>query len=99
MTPAELDAEIGKLEAQIEHIKQVKSEVESLTPAQQLATALHKRQCRHNHTDGCGWYYEKWTDRQGKYSSKRHWVEKAEKLLATGKSMEELIEIADLMRG
>jgi len=25
-----------------------------------LAEAMHKTMCRHNHTDGCGWYYCDW---------------------------------------
>lgn len=35
-----------------------------MTREQKLATVLHALRCRWNHTDGCGWYYDKggWTD-------------------------------------
>jgi hypothetical protein len=28
-----------------------------------LAIILHTALCRYNHTDGCGWEYENWTDK------------------------------------
>ncbi len=30
----------------------------SCSPSKQLATLLHKKLCRWNHTDGCAWFYE-----------------------------------------
>jgi hypothetical protein len=28
---------------------------------QKLAEIMHEKMCRWNHTDGCDWYYDKWT--------------------------------------
>jgi hypothetical protein len=25
----------------------------------EVAEAVHKKMCHHNHTDGCGWYYDR----------------------------------------
>ena len=29
-----------------------------MIPDQKLAVTLHDMLCQHNHTDGCGWYYD-----------------------------------------
>jgi hypothetical protein len=51
-------AEIEKLEEQIAKLKAEDDAFNALTPEQQLAITLHDLLCRHNHADGCGWYYE-----------------------------------------
>ncbi len=43
-----------------------------------LATLIHKRMCRWNHMDECGWDYESW-DKPG-YARNRY-LEKADKVL------------------
>ena len=51
-------AEIKKLEEQLNKLKAEAVAFDNLTPDQKMAVALHDMLCRHNHTDGCGWYYE-----------------------------------------
>ena len=52
-------------------------------PEKQLARELHSQFCTHNHTDGCGWFYEvrngidDWSD-----SSHADWLDRAGKVLA-----------------
>ncbi len=48
-----------------------------LTKEQQLAEFLHEA-CPYNHTDGCSWGYESWTDMG---TNRRNYLAKAEKLL------------------
>lgn len=43
--------ELAKLEQQLQTL-------ESESVDKQLARELHKVVCTHNHTDGCGWFYE-----------------------------------------
>jgi hypothetical protein len=99
MSVKEIDAKIKKHEEEIDKLREARKIVEGLTEAQQLATVLHAKQCHHNHIDGCGWYYESWTKDvpANRGGTRQRWVEKAEKLLSTGKSLEELVEIAELM--
>lgn len=58
---------------------------DKLTPAQNVAVALHEQICLLNHTDYCGWYYDDdldpktWTNQ---YSAHKNYLEKAEKALA-----------------
>lgn len=33
--------------------------IRAMTKAQKLATIKHGLTCQYNHTDGCGWYYDK----------------------------------------
>ena len=94
LTPKELNEEISKLEKQIKIINDIKNEIKNLTDAQKLANILHKKKCKHNHTDGCGWYYESW---ENPGFCRKEWLGKAEKLLETGNTMEQIIRIVDLM--
>jgi hypothetical protein len=46
----------------IHELEQVNAELDSmnkLSTGQRLAVELHEMNCRHNHTDGCSWHYEK----------------------------------------
>jgi len=98
MSIKELDIEIKKHESEIENLEKQKKLMDSLTPAQNLAIALHEANCHHNHTDGCSWYYGNWENWENNHARKEY-VERAERLLATGKSVEEIIEISKLMNG
>lgn len=51
-------AEIAAHEAEIAELKREQEAFRALTPTQQLAISLHDAQCRYNHTDQCGWFYE-----------------------------------------
>lgn len=45
-----------------------------------LAEAMHGKMCRHNHTDGCSWFYDDWGKLPLDYSRKEYY-EKALKVL------------------
>jgi len=45
----------------------------------ELATSLHSKQCRWNHTDGCSWHYSNWDNPCG---PRKSYLEKAYKLLS-----------------
>lgn len=70
--------QIAKLKADIIELEKKKLIYDNLTESQRLAETLHTKLCHHNHTDGCGWFYEKW-DKPG--YSRKEYVEKADKIL------------------
>lgn len=43
---------------ELAEIEEEEKRVAALSPEHRLAEALHSLNCRWNHTDGCGWYYE-----------------------------------------
>lgn len=78
MTTA-IDEKIEALKKQIAEIEEEKVRLELMPKNQRLAEAIHGKQCRWNHTDGCGWYYESW-EKGG--HSRNSYLEKANKMLA-----------------
>ena len=75
----EIESKLQSLKGEIAKLEQEKQQLESLTPAQQLAFDLHKKHCHWNHTDGCGWYYSKIDD--WKDDTKQRYLRKAIELL------------------
>jgi hypothetical protein len=73
----DLIREIEETEKRLKALKKQKEDFET-APVKELAIALHKKMCRYNHTDGCGWEYEvrnnvhDWTG-----SSHRTWLDQA----------------------
>jgi len=45
-----------------------------------IAEILHEKLCTYNHTDGCGWFYGKWSDENLQYSKKEYY-DKASELI------------------
>lgn len=69
---------IAELEKQLETLKKEQAEFDSLSEANRLAEIIHKKTCRSNHTDACGWEYESWS----KIGATRlSYVKKAEAIL------------------
>ena len=87
---AEIEAELRQLDAEMERLN-------SLTPSQEMAEALHEAWCRLNHTDGCGWGYE-----GTNWSGHAHasWHSKAQRILMEfpGISTQRALEIGRLFR-
>lgn len=77
-----LDSKLSELKDQIKKLeKEVDKEqkrVSLLTKEQRVAEYLHDIFCNHNHTDGCGWFYDdgSWTE-----YSRKEYVSKSKKLL------------------
>jgi len=49
--------QLAQLEYDIQKAELAEEQFEQLAENKQLATVIHEKQCRWNHTDGCGWYY------------------------------------------
>ena len=77
------ETQITQLEKQLAKAKAEKAMqdefLSTLTPEQRLAEKLHASLCCENHTDGCGWHYEKWSNPS--YSRTR-WTNKAIQVLS-----------------
>jgi hypothetical protein len=60
----------------------------------ELAELLHKRLCHWNHTDGCSWEYEDWSNLHGN-SARCEFAKKAEKILKVTdlKTMKSVLKI------
>lgn len=58
----DLDKQIAETEKELGRLRARKQALDDLTPDKRLAELLHRTMCHYNHTDGCGWHYENWTD-------------------------------------
>jgi len=68
-------------------IKAVENRKEEMTPERELAIALHGALCHCNHTDGCGWYWVEGNIDMWEHSSRRSYVDAAQKILNDGISL------------
>jgi len=96
MTIALIDKAIADAEKQIIALKE-QLRLEKLdSPDQQLAKELHGMLCTHNHTDGCGWYYEM-KDKKDDWVGYAHtsWLTKVQTF--TGLCAEKDINLADVL--
>ena len=87
----------AELEAELRQLEDEEQRLASLTPAQEMAEALHEAWCRLNHTDGCSWGYEgnNWDE-----SAHRSWLNKAQRILREfpGIDTQRVLEIGALFR-
>ena len=84
----ELEKEMRKLDKDIERIS-------NLDDPKALATFIHDATCHHDHTEACGWFYEKeWTG----YTKKRY-LEKANKLLKLNVQPSDIVRIVEIIKG
>ena len=58
MTDLTPEQRIAQLEEELRDAKHYKEMLDSLPEPRRIATLLHDRFCRSNHTNGCGWEYE-----------------------------------------
>ena len=91
-----LELQKRELEVQLKVAKLVE-ELHHENPMYMLANVLHKSDCRHNHTDGCGWFYFSWEKLtpQGKMEySKAEYLRKANQYAAIniGLTTEDLVK-------
>ena len=70
--------ELRKAQEKLAKLEQDKKKFEGLSDEQRFGELIHVSQCRWNHTDGCGWYYESW-DKHG--YSRGEYLDKAIKIL------------------
>lgn len=88
---SEIDEEIKKREEELQILKDRKHFYGSNTIIC-LAEFLHEKLCHQNHTDGCSWHYEKWSDFDNSWTKKRYYA-MAKKLLAIEPNMKKIEEL------
>lgn len=83
-TEQEINKIIEEKQKEIEKLRQEAKQVKTMKPKYVLAEKLHECLCHHNHTDACGWFYEKnWDDPwNSEYSAHSRYLEKAENVIA-----------------
>ena len=50
--------EMSKNQKELDNINKELEALDKMLPEEALAVVIHDMTCTHNHTDGCGWYYE-----------------------------------------
>ena len=103
---------IKSVEARIAQVKQELGELENQLATYQaetnecrLARELHDLSCRHNHTDGCGWFYEIGQDQVADWTefAHREYLKMAQTLLRVCEDLnitpEAAIDIFKIIRG
>lgn len=74
--------EIKELKDKIEKLEVEQKTFDNLSDEIKLAELIHENTCRFNHTDGCGWFYEKWSNiKDGDNSARGGYLKKAINLL------------------
>jgi hypothetical protein len=91
-----INKEIQELENQIAKLKkeqevQANNEFNKVfsLELQGLADNLHSKLCRHNHTDGCDYFYYKWTSNSLGYARQRE-IERINRLMLAGLTVEQI---------
>src|SRR6478609_3883476 len=80
-TEAQIQEDLARMQQELEDVREEAAKRAALPEDKQLAIELHELLCHWNHTDGCGWYYEKdWVG----YAHERY-LEKARGVLADTK--------------
>lgn len=82
-TDARLNDQIVQAEADLADLLAEKARRDALDPAHRLAEDLHARMCRHNHADGCDWFYGDWHTPHGPYTARHQYLTKAHRVLDT----------------
>lgn len=97
----ELDKKIQNAKDELAKLEGVKAEINSLRNDKRLAIRLHACLCHYNHTDACGWHYEKDTDPKAWLSNPRSdYLRRAQSLIArygtsiTCEHIAQIVEIA-----
>lgn len=96
---AKTEAEIARLQAEVDAER---ARLARLSPEQAEAEFLHNAVCRHNHTDGCGWYHETWDNLRGEFSERRAYLKRVAKLkqeLPQGVDIPEAVRIYRMVQG
>lgn len=73
---------IERLKKELVQAEKEWKEEEAKTPEIRLADLIHKIRCNANHTDGCGWFYEKNDDYLKHSTTRNHYYKQAVKILA-----------------
>lgn len=80
--------ELSQVEQELAALNKRKAELEktiaSMTPEKILAEKLHEKFCTWNHTDGCGWFYDRgdWTEH-----SRQSYLKQASSIIGTARNL------------
>lgn len=61
-----------------QQLSKIEYEIGQLSPEIELAEFMHEKLCRHNHTDGCEWFYESW---ENPSYARKEYLQKAKKAM------------------
>ena len=66
---------------------------------QRLAIMLHDKNCRHNHEDACGWYYEIASGNIVNWNGSSHnsWLEKANRIISNLRFIDDTMNDAKII--
>jgi hypothetical protein len=92
-------SELEQARSRVAELEKKQREFDSLTNVQQVATLLHEKNCKDNHTDYCDWYYDKWPSDRGEHSARNRYSVKARRLLDLVGSVEEAQDIIEAIWG
>lgn len=78
--------EIKRLRAKADELEKRQNKFNFLPEEIKLAENIHSKTCKANHTDGCGWYYEKWDGSTARgLTTRNRYLNKAKLILAVTK--------------
>lgn len=92
MTTKTLQNRIDTLKAEIVKAERELAIEMAKSPPIRLADLLHKMTCNGNHTDGCGWEYEKESDYTRSGSTRHQYYKWATKIL-TDEDVDDVVRI------
>ncbi len=91
---------IAQLKAELAKLEKEDADYAAMSEDKKIADALHSKFCHHNHTDACGWFYDKgdWTE-----YSRKEYIDKAHTLMRFCKEnnieAEKIINLITAIRG
>lgn len=90
-TAAQLRSELSVLEAKTARIRRMLERIEVSPEAKTLATAIHAAECTFDHTEHCGWQWERDNWKNG--YAHREYLKKAKDILNTKGLLEALADV------
>lgn len=99
MSVKDIERKITQLSKELEEEKQKLNDLQGMSQPIRVAEMLHDKTCHLDHNDMCGWYYEDWDNWKTTYA-KKHYMEKAFKIIDLTNGDEEFIEnFIDALQG
>lgn len=94
-TEADIQKDLDRMQQELEDVRAAAAEKAALPEDKQLAIELHELLCHWNHTDGCGWFYEKdWTG----YAHERYLVKARAVLADTKMNLDAIVTVVQALK-
>ncbi len=86
---------IKALKDELESLEEEEKRIDILGGEYKIAEYLHEELCRLDHTDVCGWYYDKgdWSE-----SSRKKYLKKASELIDMGLTDEQIVKLTEIFK-